>query len=71
LNGQVAELFATLTTDLPVWNALSRRFQADVFCGLFLNEANEGIILSPETLTAIGLRGLSLNMDIYGPDDED
>jgi len=71
LDGQIAELFATLTTDLAVWNDLSHRFQADVFCGLFLNEFNEGISLSPETLTAVGSRGLSLDMDIYGPGDDD
>jgi hypothetical protein len=71
LDGQVAELFAPLTTDLAVWHDLSSRFQADVFCGLFLNEFNEGISLSPETLSAVGLRGLSLDMDIYGPDDEE
>lgn len=71
LDGQVAELFAALTTDLTVWNELSRRFQADIFCGLFLNEFNEGISLSRETLTAVGSRALSLDMDIYAPNDDD
>jgi hypothetical protein len=71
LDAQIAELFAQLTDDLEVWNDLSRRFQADIFCGLFLNEFNEGISLSPETLAAVGSRGLSLDMDIYGTEDED
>ena len=70
LDGQVRELFAPLTTDLGVWKELSSRFQADVFCGLFMNEYHEGISLSPETLAAIGLRGLSLDMAIYGPEDQ-
>ena len=70
LDGQLEELFAPLTTDLAVWRDLSGRFQADVFCGLFLNEFNEGISLSPRTLEALGLRGLSLDMDVYGPGDQ-
>ncbi len=68
LDGQVAQLLTPLTTDFAVWNDLTRRFKADVFCGLFLNEFNEGLTLSPETLEALGLRGLSLGLDIYGPD---
>ena len=71
LDGQVAELFDTLTTDLDIWKDLSARFQADVFCGLFMSEFNEGISLSPDTLVAVGSRGLSFDMDIYGPNGED
>ncbi|HEU0311240.1 MAG TPA: DUF4279 domain-containing protein [Sphingomicrobium sp.] len=65
LDAQIAELFATLSPNLAVWKDLSRRFDADVFCGLFLKEFNEGISLAPETLTAIGSRGLTLDLDIY------
>lgn len=70
LDGQVAELLTPLTTDLAVWNDLTRRYEANVFCGLFLNEFNEGLSLSPETLEALGLRGLSLDLDIYGPESD-
>ena len=70
LDEQVAELLTPLTTDLAVWNDLTRRFKADVFCGLFLNEFNEGLSLSSEMLEAFGLRGLSLDLDIYGPECE-
>lgn len=70
LDGQAAELFAPLKSDLVVWNDLSRRFKADVFCGLFLNELNESISLSHKTLKESGWRGLSLGMDIYLPESE-
>ena len=70
LDAQVAELLTPLTADLAVWNDLTHRFKADVFCGLFLNEFNEGLCLSPETLKALGLRGLSLDLDIYGSESE-
>lgn len=71
LDAQIAEIFGRLTSDVAVWKNLSQRFQADVFCGLFLEESNEGMSLSPDTLIAVGSRGLTLDLDIYGPEDED
>jgi len=68
LDGQVEELLSGLTSDLTIWNALSERFQADVFCGLFMAEGNEGITVSAKTLLALGSRGLKLDFDIYGPE---
>ena len=70
LDAQVADLLTPLTTDLAVWNDLTRRFRADVFCGLFLSEFNEGLSLMPETLKALGLRGLTLDLDVYGHENE-
>jgi len=65
LEGQVAGLLEPLTSDLNVWKTLTRRFQADIFCGLFLATGNDGASLSPQTLLAIGARGLSIELDIY------
>jgi Domain of unknown function (DUF4279) len=69
-NVQVAELLGQLTTDLQVWRDLAERFQVDLFCGWFMGESNEGISLSPETLRALGERGIELQLDIYGPESE-
>jgi len=66
LDGQIKELLDPLTTDLAIWKGLRRRFDADIFLGLFLKESNEGIALAPTTLEAVGSRGLLLDMDIYG-----
>ena len=65
LNGQVAELLALMTDDLAVWQHLTRRFRADVFCGLFLDRVNEGIELRPKSLCDLSVRGLLLGLDIY------
>src|ERR1700753_4050892 len=35
IEDQVVELLARLTDDLAVWQALTARFEADVFCGVF------------------------------------
>ena len=58
--------FSPLTPDTGVWRSLVARFKADIFCGLFMDEGNEGLELRPETLEMIGSRGLSLGFDIYG-----
>lgn len=67
LDAQIAELLAPLTPDLSIWRDLSARYQADIFCGLFMKEGNEGWNLSPKTLIAVGNRGLLIDFDTYAP----
>ena len=69
-NAQVADLLGQLTTDLQVWRDVAERFQVDLFCGWLMGESNEGISLTPETLQALGERGIELQVDIYGPESE-
>jgi hypothetical protein len=54
-----------LTPDLAIWRMLTSRFSGDCFCGLFMTEANEGLVLEPDVLTALTARGLTLMLDIY------
>jgi hypothetical protein len=68
LDGQIAGLLAGTTEDLAVWQRLTSAYDADIFCGLFLEEGNEGISLSPQTLRLLGERGIKLDFDIYAPD---
>jgi hypothetical protein len=65
LDGQITELFARMSDDLPAWRSFAARFRGVVFCGLFLATGNEGLVLRSETLAAIGERGLILDLDIY------
>ncbi len=67
LDKQVAELLGKLTQDLSIWAFLSTQFAIDLFCGLFMEESNEGVEVSAETLMALGQRGIMLGLDIYGP----
>ncbi len=57
-----------MNDDVTVWQTLSARFSGRLFCGLFLQEGNEGLRIEPATLAAIAKRGLCLDLDIYGPD---
>ncbi len=68
LDGQIKEILDKLTANLDVWQKIGEQFRVDFFCGLFMQERNEGLSLSPQTLSAVGLRGIELGLDIYGPD---
>jgi hypothetical protein len=35
-----------------------------------MSHGNVGVEISPRTLLALGERGISLDLDIYAPDDE-
>lgn len=67
LDAHVAELLAPLNKDLSVWRDLTARFKADVFCGIWMKESNEGASLSAKTMMDLGARGLLLDFDIYDP----
>ncbi|MCQ4165691.1 DUF4279 domain-containing protein [Tahibacter harae] len=66
---QVAELLSRLPDDLSLWSTLVSRFEIVLFCGLFMNEANEGLSLDAGTLRALAERGIALDLDLYGPAD--
>jgi hypothetical protein len=67
LDDQVREILHQITENLSVWADLSQRFEIDLFCGLFMENSNEGLFLSPLTLSSLGQRGIELALDIYGP----
>jgi len=66
LDRQVSELLAQVTPDLSVWGEITARFRVDLFCGWFMGSGNEGVTISPQTMVALGLRGVMLSLDIYG-----
>jgi len=70
-DGQIAEILDELTPDLEVWRSLAARFKVDMFCGWFMVEGNESVSLSPDTLCALGERGIRLDIDLYGGADEE
>lgn len=68
INVQVKQFLEGLTNDVSVWRSLAGQFNIDIFCGWFMNETNEGEDINPETLLALGERGISLALDIYAPE---
>jgi hypothetical protein len=65
LEDQISMIFDQLSGDLDVWRELTTRFDADLFCGLWLKRWNRGLDFSPQTLQRISERGLSIGLDIY------
>ncbi|MEY2499667.1 MAG: hypothetical protein QOI07_1 [Verrucomicrobiota bacterium] len=65
IDAQIQELLSQLTSDLTVWREIATRYQIDLFCGLFMGDTNDGLILSPASLVALGQRHIELQLDIY------
>ena len=65
INNQIAGLFQSLAQDLSLWETLTASLYADVFCGLFLEQANGRALLSPVSMKLLSARGLPLSMEIY------
>ena len=70
LDGQIEEILTKVTGDIETWQALARRYRADLFCGLFMEGGNEGLVISPASLVALGKRGIELALDVYGSEPE-
>jgi hypothetical protein len=67
VDGQVAQILSRLTADPEAWRVLAEKYRIDIFCGLFMRATNEGLELSPATMLALGQRGISMGLDVYGP----
>lgn len=65
LDRQIREVLAPLTDDLEIWSELARRFDSDVFCGVFFNQGNAGFALQPQTLKLLADRQLKIDFDLY------
>lgn len=65
LDLQISEVLTHLTDDLEVWRELTEKYQANVFCGMFMATGNDGLSLSAATLQSLGERGLEIWLDVY------
>jgi hypothetical protein len=68
LEEQIVALLARVTADGTVWQDLTRRFDVDLFCGVFSAGSQLGVILSPRVHRLLAERNLTLCFDIYGQD---
>ncbi len=58
-----------LSPDLELWRDLSKRYDGDLYCGIWLGDDNQGMELSPRLMARLAERGLRLGLDIYCPID--
>ncbi len=66
LESHLAWLLRATTPRISAWKSLARRFRIDAFCGLFLDDMNRGLELTPRILGRLAERGIRLGLDIYG-----
>src|ERR1017187_7425439 len=71
MNGQIQEILSRMTGDLAVWQSIAKRYRVDLFCGLWLSGDYGGLELSPQSLAALGERGIELGLCIYGVHDDE
>ena len=67
MNGQIQELLDQMTDDLGAWQSLTRKYHADLFCGLFMRGSDEGLTIFARHLAALGSRGIELGLCLYAP----
>ena len=65
LESQIDTLFNRLTDDVEVWRKLTKRYHADLFCGLWSEAWNRGLELSADIVERIAERGVRIGFDIY------
>ena len=70
INGQIHQILNQVTDDLEVWQAITKKYHVDLFCGLFMRSDNDGFTISSQCLAALGARGIEISLDIYSGDDE-
>ena len=68
LDAQVVAILSHLTSTDSVWAKLCAQYNVDLFCGWFMEYGNEGVSIAPETMSALGMRGIVLDIDLYGGD---
>ena len=65
IDDQIHEILSQMTDDLAVWQRIGKKYKMDLFCGLFMGCSNEGFSISPQSLAALGARGVEMGLDIY------
>lgn len=71
LDEQITEILSGLTDDLLVWQNVTSKYTVNIFCGVFMEESNEGFGLSPTTMAALGARRIEIQFDVYAPTELD
>jgi Domain of unknown function (DUF4279) len=71
IDSQIREIFSKMSADIAVWQSITKKHRANLSCGLFMRETNEGLSISTESLAILSERGIELWFDIYAPSDDD
>ncbi len=70
LDAQIIEILKALPSDPAIWSRVAA-YNPDLSIGLFLEQSNESISISPPVVRSLAERGIELEFDIYGPITDD
>jgi hypothetical protein len=70
IDGQIREILSQVPADLAAWQSITKKYRVNLFCGLFMAESNDGLSIAPQSLVALGERGIELWFDIYDTGDD-
>ncbi len=65
LEEQIFDLLGKLTDDLEIWENLTKRFEASIYCGAWLKAWNRDVWFSSELLKQMADRQLPIGLAIY------
>ena len=67
IDGQIREIFSQITANVAVWQSITKKYRANLFCGVFMSETNDGLSIPPQSMAVLAERGIELWFDIYAP----
>ena len=59
--------YSQLSADIALWQSITKKYSANLFCGVFMSETNDGLSISPQSMAILAERGVELWFDIYAP----
>jgi hypothetical protein len=65
LEDKIVGLLENLTDELDIWKKITDEYTTDIFCGVFMDNWNEGFGLSPACMKKLAERNLKIGFDIY------
>jgi hypothetical protein len=71
LSAHVTLLLARLPDDRTIWEELNRTYTADVYCAVDIRVPNSGTELTKSAISALAMRGLTVQFDFYAFVDEE
>jgi hypothetical protein len=62
-------ILARFTKNISAWAQATTNAKAEIFCGVFLDQWNQGFSLTPYLMKELSNRNLEIGFDIYSPID--
>ena len=67
LGAAIGLLLEVFPEDSTLWGEITSAYTAEVWCGVFLEDASQRTVVDPEILGALARRGLPLRLELHAP----